>query len=176
MQSKRDEYKISRRLPDGQYELESSRGFRIRAFFYRCPKCQQSRPDFEFRGKLCGSCNPPNQLWKSPKEIKAQPGHKEAVLRLWAEAGGTPAEWRVKMLSAATPSWVDNREISVVYSQATEKTKETGIVHHVDHIWPIQHKLFCGLHVPWNLRVIPASENCSKSNKPPGPLLRDFTA
>jgi hypothetical protein len=34
----------------------------------------------------------------------------------------------------------------------------------IDHIVPIQSNLVCGLHVPWNLRVIPSTDNLQKSN------------
>lgn len=65
----------------------------------------------------------------------------------------------------ATPAWVDLEAINKIYQEAYAKSVFDNLKYHVDHIVPLQHPLVCGLHVPWNLRIVPAEENLSKGNK-----------
>ena len=72
---------------------------------------------------------------------------------------------REERLRKATPDWVDMNAIILKYKERDCMTQVTGLPHHVDHKVPLKGENICGLHVPWNLRVIPARDNLSKSNK-----------
>lgn len=65
----------------------------------------------------------------------------------------------------ARPSWVDLGAIKKVYLEAANKTRETGMPHEVDHIYPLRAKNFNGLHVPWNLQILPYREHRIKSGQ-----------
>jgi hypothetical protein len=67
----------------------------------------------------------------------------------------------------ATPKWLSKvliSEIADFYVRANKLTEFTGIAHEVDHIVPLTSDTVCGLHVPWNLQILFASENQSKKN------------
>ena len=73
----------------------------------------------------------------------------------------------------ATPEWIDQPDIKAqiewFYTEARRLTEETGIEHQVDHVWPLQPSEDepQGLHVPWNLQILPRDKNNLKSNKLP---------
>lgn len=69
---------------------------------------------------------------------------------------------------SATPCWLSvehKKQIAKLYEEASRLTSETGVKHEVDHVHPLKHADLCGLHVPWNLRVITKTENCKKLNR-----------
>jgi hypothetical protein len=68
----------------------------------------------------------------------------------------------------ATPKWLSKeqlQQIESVYWLARLEQELTDEQFHVDHIVPLKGKTVCGLHVPWNLQVLKASENLSKGNR-----------
>lgn len=67
----------------------------------------------------------------------------------------------------ASPVWLTKehrRQIREIYRTAMQLTETTSIVYTVDHIIPIRSRLVCGLHVPWNLQILPRDVNLAKSN------------
>lgn len=70
----------------------------------------------------------------------------------------------------ATPPWLTPRQksdIRQMYQIAITMSQTTGEQYAVDHIYPLRSDIVCGLHVPWNLRIIPQAENLKKSNTLP---------
>jgi hypothetical protein len=64
----------------------------------------------------------------------------------------------------AIPKWCDKQKVEAIYEECARITKETGIIHHVDHIVPLQSSYVCGLHCESNLKIITSSENQRKLN------------
>jgi len=65
----------------------------------------------------------------------------------------------------ATPSWltaIHKAQIQEMFEIAKAKETQTGKKYHVDHIIPINGGDVSGLHVPWNLQLLTATENLSK--------------
>jgi hypothetical protein len=79
------------------------------------------------------------------------------------------AKRRAKKLNAV-PFWLNvahflEIECMYMYHQIFSDIMTERPGWHVDHIEPLQGNNVCGLHVPWNLQVLPAMENLSKGNR-----------
>ena len=135
-------------------------------------------------GRGCIQCDKDNKLkWRTlNKELhKTQSktyyekfkNERKTKMQLWKsnnldKCAAISAKRRAAK-SNATPSWLTIEQLSEIqqmYSLAKELAwlNQDGSAFHVDHIIPLQGDNVCGLHVPWNLQLLPASENFKKSN------------
>ncbi len=135
----------------------------------QCGKAYLVRPYRINTAKYCskrcgGKAKPPSReiprlaalrkKWPSPKEKR----EKEIAAKKKRDARHYIDK------KNATPPWVDLAEIRKIYAEARSTSLATGIEHHVDHIIPLHGRYVRGLHVPWNLQVLPATENITKRN------------
>lgn len=68
-------------------------------------------------------------------------------------------------LYLAWPNWCSHNSEFKCIKKQWRRRKDNGENVHIDHIVPICSDIVCGLHVPWNLQIIAATENYRKSNK-----------
>jgi len=78
----------------------------------------------------------------------------------------TAKRWAAKL--QATPPWLNKeqlQEIASYYELAKELQWLSEEPLEVDHMTPLQGKNISGLHVPWNLQILPRPLNRRKSAK-----------
>jgi 5-methylcytosine-specific restriction endonuclease McrA len=121
-----------------------------------CPTCKAVKPASGFGvdktrpDGLSGQC-------KRCKNVEYKRRHIGRVIEQTSA--------RKRHVKRATPPWVDRNLIRPFYQEAARLTAQRGISHHVDHIIPLRGDDVSGLHVPWNLQVIPWTENLRKGKK-----------
>lgn len=159
-----------RATPDGRrkhLEAEKQRHMinpepgRIRARQWHESNKDRIRKNQSAKGKARRLC-PVYRLWEATRQrewYRRNPARGVAKARLRKTA----------QINAA-PTWltpIHHAQIQEIYDLAAALSVQTGVKHHVDHIVPLRGKTASGLHVPWNLRAIPAGVNCAKANKLP---------
>lgn len=103
------------------------------------------------------------KAWQAsnPEKVKA---HAKAARQRNPDGEVAKVQRRNAAKIQAVPSWANHDAIRRHYANAQYLSKETGCMHHVDHIVPLRGKTVCGLHVEYNLRVVPHFINTRKGN------------
>ena len=126
-----------------------------------CNRCKTTKDISLFRKRsdkpgyvsFCKECNSKRTLnWQkeNPDRVKARHKHRQEYIK------------------QRTPVWLTKEEkaqIQTEYDLAKWCTKVMQEKYTVDHIVPLKGKTVSGLHVPWNLQVIPAKANFEKHAK-----------
>jgi predicted nucleic acid-binding Zn ribbon protein len=107
------------------------------------------------------------------KKYRAERGEiVRAYKRKWASANPDKLLEKTRRRQTAQqhalPIWLTKDDIAAmraVYRERKRISEQTGVPHEVDHIVPLQGKHVRGLHVPWNLQIIPATVNREKRNR-----------
>lgn len=134
-----------------QRQIETQRRYRAR---------HKDNPEYQARVKKTNERYFEKNREAILERVKANPtakAHKAAHQR-----------HRVACQLKATPPWLSPDDIlrtRCIYEVAAMRNRESDDSWHVDHIVPLRGKTVCGLHVPWNLRVIRAEENLKKGNR-----------
>lgn len=95
--------------------------------------------------------------------------HKAALNKRWKvnnphKVAASRVARRVKEVKA-TPAWTTREALERMYLDAIERSRATGVQHHVDHIVPLRSKIVSGLHCEANLRIVSQLENLRKGNR-----------
>lgn len=123
--------------------------------------------------ELCPACD---------ERAYAKSQAREGALRKYAQSEAfkrTQERWRLAnpqkkraltnayraRLRRQTPPWADMDRIKQIYELAQTESERTGQVIEVDHIFPLRGKTFSGLHVDYNLQLLPKPDNCRKGNR-----------
>jgi hypothetical protein len=133
-------------------------------------KWRQANPEkAKEREKKWKKANPQRVQEYKRKWYRDNLEHKQKLGKKWksANAGKVIASTARRRAAKknALASWANLEAIKKIYEEAQYLTKTTGIKYVVDHIYPLQSKYMCGLHVENNLQILTEEENCKKGNR-----------
>lgn len=153
--------KSTRVLLTSEERSERQRASRIRSYEKHRAKVLAAAAIYRANHKEEERANRASHYQKNKDHVaRTTKAYREANKSIYNEASARRRTAEV----LATPSWADRKKMQVIYAQAEQLTLETGIPHEVDHIYPIQSKFMCGLHVETNLQILQRGPNRSKSN------------
>lgn len=149
--------------PDGLSVIIDGAGRKRRTKITFCAECERGFPENLARwahsdkrsGSLCFECN---MRIEREEALARRPKRK---------LGDGAADRRLRAITAASPAWRDRSKIREIYQEARDLTQLTGVQHEVDHFYPLQGHLCCGLHIAENLRVVTFAENRAKNRQQP---------
>lgn len=148
--------------PVAEYHKDKTHADGLRSFCKECVSVYMKRNYVENREQIIAKTyawieqNRDRHNAKSNKWARLNPGKVNArTARRYASK------------TQATPKWLSESQLLGIkcrYQVAAMLNKEGLAKWEVDHIVPLRGKEVCGLHVPWNLRVVQQTENRRKSN------------
>jgi len=148
---------------------------------YRCKECACARSKRQRSENVIGCKEYRDQYYRENKEKwtisrerwkRENPEkYKESQKKWEMDNAGKKNSYTAKrrsMKKMATPPWLSKDQLSEIrefYVVAKELQWLSEAPLEVDHIIPLQGELVSGLHVPWNLQILPLPDNRSKSNR-----------
>jgi hypothetical protein len=131
---------------------------------------------------VCSICGEHGYIGRNGKHMacyqkeyhKTNPKYKAYAIKFRQENKDKYKEWYKTNYSKRVHKYIEaclkRRELlhtlpgdEVKVKEIYRKARELGLT--VDHMVPLQGKNVCGLHVSWNMEMIPLPDNISKGNR-----------
>lgn len=144
-------------------------------WYFTGKPCKNGHIDFRLRSsRQCKTCSyDKRKKYESSEQYsKWKEKNKASVVANWQRRNKGKVNANTRKYQASklqrTPTWLtefDLLQMQCLYQVAVMRSTHSTQEWHVDHIVPLQGENVSGLHVPWNLQIIPATENLRKNNR-----------